>query len=141
MLDDIGLGKFFANSIITAGMLFLIMLDVLLIYINEKKAKWILLSIIANIISAICFGAYAARLIVNINLIVWPFVNLIFVSQLCLKNIALYRSDKEKYKTSHKQSDLKKIVIKLILAVLLIWFLAVTWFFVRTMYLLFYVYR
>lgn len=129
MFDDIGLGKFLANSIITMGMLFLLIMNVILIYFKEKIAKWILISIILNIISAVYFGGYASNLIVNLNLIYWPLANLLFIIWLSVKNIVLYKKNKEEYKTEHKQSNTKKVIFRLLLIILTLWFFAVTGYF------------
>ena len=134
MLDDVGAGAFFANATITIGMLFLLIMNIVLIYLKERKAKWILISIALNIFSSIYFGGYAANSIVFFNLFCWPLANFIFITWLYVKNIVLYRKDKERYKNEHQQSKARRIIIKIFLVVLIVWLIVVVWFFFRAMF-------
>lgn len=127
MFDEIG--KFIANSILTAGWLFLLILDIILLYLNEKKAKWIAVSIILNIIAGVYFGGYANELIVFFNLVIWPSINFLVIGGFFIKNIILYTRDKEKYKIEHKQSDTKKRLFKIAIIILTIWIFAVVGYF------------
>jgi len=134
MFDDIGLGKFLANSLITIGMLFLLIADTILIYVGVRFANWIFVSIILNIISSVYFTGYAAKTIVSFNLFYWPLANLLFIIYFSIKNIVSYRKNRDKYRIDHKQSRARKIIIRILLAILFLWFLAVVGYFLHVIF-------
>lgn len=131
MFDDIGLGKFLANSIITMAILGMLIINLILIYIKEKYAKLTLVSTILNTISAVYFGGYAKKSIVDLNLFYWPLANMVFILWLSANNIILYRRNKELYRASRQQSTAWRVVLKGGLIALVAWLILVVLEFAR----------
>jgi hypothetical protein len=130
-VDDIGLGKFLANSLVTMEFAFLLILNVTLFIFREKKAKWFLFSIILNIISAVYFGGYVHSLIVFFNLVIWPLFNLVFILILLIKYIVISFKNRNEERINHKKFRIINIILGVILSILIIWFSIVAWFFLR----------
>lgn len=122
MLDDVGAGVFFANVTVAIITFFLLALDAVLIYIKDKKAKFIFISIVLNVISWIYLREYAGELSVFLNFLIWPLINFILITRLFYKNFILYKKNKEKYKVEHQQSKLRKIMIKTLVFFLFLFF-------------------
>lgn len=131
MLDDVGAGIFFVNLTVAIVVTFLFILDGFLFYIKDKKAKWIFVSIMLNAIFYIYFSEHNSELISLFNFFVWPFLNLILITKLFVKNVALYREDKKKYRIKHKRGKIGKLVIKTAASLLVFILVFFIWSFFR----------
>jgi hypothetical protein len=130
-MDGIGFGEVLANLLVTMGFSLLLILNVILFIIKERKAKLSLVSIILNIISVVFFGSYAYNLIFLFNLIVWPLFNLIFMLMVLIKHVSISFKNRKKKKLNSKKNKIRNILLGVVLSIFVIWFSIVAWFFFK----------
>jgi hypothetical protein len=130
-MDGIGFGEVLANLLVIMGFSLLLILNVILFIIKEKKAKLSLLSIILNIISVVFFGGYAYNLIFLFNLIAWPLFNLIFMLMVLIKHVSISFKNRKKKKLNSKKIKIRNILLGVVLSIFVIWFSIVAWFFFK----------
>jgi hypothetical protein len=130
-MDGIGFGEVLANLLVIMGFSLLLILNVILFIIKERKAKLSLVSIILNIISVVFFGSYAYNLIFLFNLIAWPLFNLIFMLMLLIKHVSISFKNRKKKKLNSKKIKIRNILLGVVLSIFIIWFSIVAWFFFK----------
>jgi hypothetical protein len=127
-MDGVGFGEVLANLLVIMGFSLLLILNVILFIIKDKKAKLSLISIILNIISVIFFGGYAYNLIFLFNLIAWPLFNLIFMLMLLIKHVSISFKNRKKKKLNSKKIKIRNILLGVVLSIFVIWFSVIAWF-------------